>query len=312
LSGERTVLIVNALARSGEEQFDRAREALVRCGVVLAAAHHVTDPAALRRWIRAELRRGARRVLVGGGDGTIAAAAGVLADTGATLGVLPLGTANDFARALRIPDDLARACRVIARGRVREVDVAFAGRRAFLNAASVGVSSEITRRMNGALKRRAGALAYPLAGATAAAATPPFYARLFADGAVRHDGWALQIVVGNGRFHGGGRLVAPGAHPDDGTLDVYVLSAPPGGAAGRRSARARDVLTLLRYAALLARGRHVEHPGLVHLRARRVALRTDPPLEIDADGEVAGKTPAAFRVSAGALRVIAPGRPDPE
>jgi YegS/Rv2252/BmrU family lipid kinase len=308
VSARRTVLVVNALARSGEAEFARAREALERRGVALAAARRVDDPAALRRFIRAELARGADRVVVGGGDGTLSTAAGLLAGTRAALAILPLGTANDFARTLGIPADLARACRVVARGRVRTVDVGLAGRRAFLNAASVGVSSEVTRRVNGGLKRRAGALAYPLAGA-AAAGTPPFRARLVADGAVRHDGWALQVVIGNGRFHGGGRLVAPGARPDDGALDAYVLSAPSGDDPGRPAARARDLLALARYAALLLRGRHVEHPRVLHLRAREVALRTDPPLEVDADGEVAGRTPAAFRVARAALRVVAPARP---
>lgn len=305
MSARRTVLVVNALARSGDEEFEAARAALERRGVALAAAHRVRDASALVRRIRGELRRGSDRVVVGGGDGTLAAAAGVLAGTAATLGVLPLGTANDFARALGIPSDLGRACRVVAQGRVRTVDVAFAGRRAFLNAASVGVSSEMTRRVNPRLKRRAGALAYPIAGA-AAAATPPFRARLVADGTVRHDGWALQVVVGNGRYHGGGRLVAPGARPDDGALDAYVLSAPSGEDPERPGARARDLLALARYAALLLRGRHVEHPRVLHLKARRVALRTEPPLDVDADGELAGRTPAAFRVAPAALRVIAP------
>lgn len=300
---ERVVLVVNALARSGAELFDRAREALVRAGVVLAASHAVEDPARLRRVVRAELRRGADRIVVGGGDGTVAAAAGILAGTGATLGVLPLGTANDFARSLGIPADLARACRVVARGSVREVDVAFAGGRPFLNAATVGASSTVRGRLKPSLKRHAGALAYPVAG-VAGATSPPFRARLVVDGAVRHDGWALQVVVGSGRFHGGGRLVAPGARPDDGALDAYVLAAPSAGRGG--GARVRDVAALARYALLLARGRHVEHPELVHGRGRRVALRTEPPLEVHADGEVAGRTPSEFRLADGALRVLAP------
>jgi diacylglycerol kinase (ATP) len=308
VTGARAVLVVNAGARSGAELFERARESLVRAGVELAAAHEVKDGAALRRRIREELGRGATLVVVGGGDGTLATAAGLLAGSGATLGVLPLGTANDFARALGIPADLERACRVAARGAVRVVDVAFAGRRAFLNAASVGVSSEATRRVNPALKRRAGALAYPLAGA-AAAGLPAFRARLVVDGAVRHDGPALQVVVGNGRYHGGGRLVAPGARPDDGALDVYVLSAPSGDDAEAGTAppgRLRDLAALARYALLLLRGRHVEHPRVLHVRAREVALRTEPRLEIDADGEVAGRTPGTFRLAPAALRVLAP------
>jgi diacylglycerol kinase (ATP) len=305
VTDERTVLVVNPLARRGEKLFERTREALVRCDVVLSASHEVKDPAAFRRRLRAELRRGARRVVVGGGDGTLAAAAGILAGTGAILGIVPLGTANDFARSLGISSELTRACRVVARGRVREIDVALAGRRPFLNAASVGVSAHVARNVSPRLKRRAGALAYPLASAAAAAA-PPFRFRLYAGGAVR-EGSALQVVVGSGRFHGGGRLVAPGARPDDGKLDVYVLSAPSA-RQGTGGGRLRDVAALARYALLLARGRHVEHPGIVHFRVERVSLRTEPRLEIDADGEVSGRTPVSFRILPGALRVLAPRR----
>jgi diacylglycerol kinase family enzyme len=182
------------------------------------------------------------------------------------------------------------------------VDVGRAGRRAFLNAASVGVSSALTRRLGGELKRRAGALAYPVAG-VAAAGAPPFRARIEWDGEAL-ELRALQIVVGNGRYHGGGRLVAPRARIDDRALDVYVVAAParrrPGAAR-----RLRELAALARYAIGLARGRHVEDPGVLHARASRVAVHTTPPLEIDADGELAGHTPAVFRVEAGALRVIA-------
>jgi YegS/Rv2252/BmrU family lipid kinase len=305
VSARRTVLVVNARARGGDGELDRARELLARRGVTVAAAHEVRDPAALRRTIRAELARGADRVVVGGGDGTLSGAAGVLAGTDAALGVLPLGTANDFARTLGIPPDLGRAAAVVARGQVRLVDVGRAGRRAFLNAASVGVSSALTRRLGGGLKRRAGALAYPVAG-VAAAGAPPFRARIEWDGEAL-ELRALQIVVGNGRYHGGGRLVAPRARIDDRTLDLYVVAAPARRGAGAPG-RLRELAALARYAVGLVRGRHVEDPGVLHAQASRVAIETVPPLEIDADGELAGHTPAVFRVEAGALRVLAAPR----
>jgi YegS/Rv2252/BmrU family lipid kinase len=295
--------LVNARARGGAGELARARDALVRRGVALAAAHEVADAAALRRLVRDALARGADRVVVGGGDGTISAAAGVLAGTEAALGVLPLGTANDFARSLRIPADLERAAAVIARGRVRTVDVGRAGRRAFLNAASVGVSSALTRRLGPELKRRAGKLAYPVAGAAAATA-PPFRARIEWDGEAL-ELRALQIVVGNGRYHGGGRLVAPGARIDDRALDLYVVAAPGKRAAGARG-RVRELAALARYAFRLLRGRHLEDPAVLHARAARVAVRTVPALEVDADGELAGRTPVDFRIDPAALRVLAP------
>ncbi|HET8538700.1 MAG TPA: lipid kinase [Anaeromyxobacter sp.] len=301
VTGPRTVLVVNAAARQAGRALSRARASLARRGVVLAAEHEVRDGAALVRAIRRELGRGAARVVVAGGDGTISAAAGVLAGTGAALGVLPLGTANDFARSLRIPSDLDRACAVVARGEVRPVDVAFAGRRPFLNAASAGASSAAARRLTPGLKRRAGALAYPVAAAGAARAGP-FEARLEADGAVL-EGWAVELVVGNGRYRGGGRLVAPRARPDDGRLDVYLVTAgegraPPG--------PVRRWAVLARYAARLLRGRHLEDPRVHHARAARVTVATRPRLELNLDGELAGWTPAEIRVAPGALRVLAP------
>jgi YegS/Rv2252/BmrU family lipid kinase len=256
------------------------------------------------------LSDGARTVVVGGGDGTISAAAGLLAGTGAVLGVLPLGPANDLARTLHLPDDLDGAARVIAQGRTRAVDVAYAGERAFLNAASVGFSSALTRRLRGGLKRAAGPLAYPVAGASAAAEGRPFRARVEVDGAV-HEQDALQIVVGNGRFHGGGRLIAPRAAIDDRRLDVYVVAAPPGPSDPPRP-RLRDLARLLGHGVRLLRGRHLEHPDVFHARGRSAEIRTDPPLEIDADGELVGHTPARFRVVPAALSVLAPGGRRPE
>jgi diacylglycerol kinase (ATP) len=304
VTGPRTALVVNVRARRGEDWFARARAGLAERGVELAAAHAV-DPDELPGRVREELSRGAERIVVGGGDGSIAAAAGVLAGTRAALGVLPLGTANDFARSLRIPDDLERALRVVSRGAVRAVDVAWLGDRAFLNAASLGVSSELTRRLHHGLKQRAGKLAYPVAAPAAAVGQQAFKLRLELEGQVLEED-ALQVVVGNGRFHGGGRLVAPRARIDDHRLDVYVLRAAADAADVRRPDRLRDLAALARYGWLLLRGRHLEHPRVFHARTGRVRVVTDPPLEIDADGELAGHTPAELRVAPGQLLVIAP------
>ena len=304
MTGPRTVLVVNVRARRGEEWFERARAGLAERGVELFGAYAV-DPAELPERVREELARGAERIVVGGGDGSLAAAARVLAGTGAALGVLPLGTANDFARSLHIPDDLEGALRVVARGAERAVDVAWLGDRAFLNAASLGVSSELTRRLHDGLKQRAGKLAYPVAAPAAAVGRQAFKLRIELDGRVLEDD-ALQVVVGNGRFHGGGRLVAPGARIDDHRLDVYVLRAESDADGASKPDRLRDLGALVRYAWLLLRGRHLEHPRVFHARTKRVRVVTDPPLEIDADGELAGRTPAEIRVVPRQLRVIAP------
>jgi diacylglycerol kinase (ATP) len=305
----RAVLVVNAHARQGDELFERARGCLALAGVHLAAAHPIHDPDALPDLVREELAQGATQVIVGGGDGTLSAAAGVVAGSAAVMSILPLGTANDFARSIRVPADLEGACRVAAQGVVREVDVARAGPRPFLNAASFGVSSGLARRLaEGELKKRAGPLAYPAAAAAEAAAHEPFRLRLELNGEVRELA-ALQVVIGNGRFHGGGRLVAPGARIDDRRLELYAVVAEAAPESSGSADRFRDLLTLARYALLLARGRHLEHPRVVHARTARVAVATEPPMEIDADGERAGETPAVFELLPERLRVTVPALP---
>lgn len=306
VTAPEVVLVANVHARRGAEAFERAREELVRAGALLRSSVAVDDPSELGPRVAEAVARGARRVVVAGGDGTLATAAGAIAGTGAELGVLPLGTANDFARGLGLPlDDLPAAARVCVTGAPRRVDLGRVGGAVFLNAASVGLSSGLTERLDGGLKQVAGPLAYPVAAATEAARAQPFHLRLEVDGEI-HEGEALQVVIGNGRFHGGGTLVAPDARPDDRRLDAWVLWSVP----REDETRARRRLELLGRLATLAlrlvRGRHLDHPAVLHVRGRRIALHTVPPLPIDADGELRGETPAVLTVEPGALAVLAP------
>ena len=184
--------------------------------------------------------------------------------------MLPLGTGNDFARNLRIPRALDAACAVIAAGAERTVTIGMANGRVFLNALSFGLTSRISRRLTPELKRRAGRLAYPLAAAGESIAPEPFRLVIHEPDTGRELD-ALQVVVGNGRFHGGGTLVAPQATIDDDRLDVYVIAA----AAGDTSAvdRAKNAWVLARVGLLLQRGSHLEHPSVLHLRCREVRAR---------------------------------------
>jgi YegS/Rv2252/BmrU family lipid kinase len=295
------VLVVNGAAREGEEAAE-VRAALAAHGVRLDEVRLVSGPERLLDELRAALERRPARLLVGGGDGTLSAAANLVAGTGVALGVLPLGTGNDFARNLRLPRVLDAACAVIAAGATRRVTVGVANGRVFLNALSFGVSAAIAKRLTPELKRRAGPAAYPIAAAGEALAPEPFRLTLDApEGRRTLD--ALQVVVGNGRFHGGGTLVAPAATIDDDRLDLYAVEAA--GAEGGAD-RWRNAWTLARVGMLLRRGRHLAHPGVVHLRCREVVLDAAPAQEVNADGEILGTTPVACRVAPGLLTVIAP------
>jgi YegS/Rv2252/BmrU family lipid kinase len=304
----RAALVVNPGARGGAARAEEARDHLLRLGVPLAATHLLERPESAAQVLRDELSRGARLLVIGGGDGTVATAAGILAGTPCALAVLPLGTANDFARTLRLPVDLEAACAVAANGEPRPVDVACAGTRPFLNAASVGLSTRVTRRLTRELKRRAGPLAYPIAASGEALDPRPFRLRLVVDG-VRHELDSLQLVVGNGRYHGGGRLLAPEARIDDRRLHAWaVRAATPEGAGRSGTDRLQDVVRLARLAFLIARGRHLEHSEVEAWEGRAFSVETDPPLEIDADGELAGRTPREFALAPERVRVMTPRR----
>ncbi|TQF11983.1 lipid kinase [Myxococcus llanfairpwllgwyngyllgogerychwyrndrobwllllantysiliogogogochensis] len=300
-------LVVNTQSRSGREAYSLARDALASRGVILTESHALSKSGRLRRVLEQMLARGTRRILVGGGDGTLSGAVAHLLGRDVTLGVLPLGTGNDFARSLGIPPDVESACDVIAKGYAARVDVGLANGRPFLNAASLGLAAAIARRLTKRLKQRAGKLAYPVAAAAEAKDLRPFRIRIKADEQeLELD--VLQLVVGNGRYHGAGNMVAPDARLDDRRLHVYAVAAPSStsGRDGTGLGQLQDLATLARVALSVRSGEHGENPAVTSLLAVRLYVEATPPQEVNADGELVGMTPMRFEVAPAALRVYAP------
>ena len=293
---EQAALVVNTGSRRGADAYEEAHERLLGLGVDVVDAFPVTDPARLRETVEQAVARGRRLIVVGGGDGTFSSVVDVLAGTDVTLGVLPLGTANDLARTLELPLDLAGACDTVATGKVVDIDVGRIGGTAFLNVASLGLSVEVANAMSPVLKRRLGPLAYPVAAVPAYRRHRPFDVDLtFPAGdhePVHLDG-LLQLAVGNGRFYGGGNAVSTQAGIDDHQLDVYAI--PHG--------RFREHVNIARF---FRSGHFVEHPEVLHLRTRAVDLATDHPVKVNVDGEIVAATPVSFSVSPNALDVLVP------
>lgn len=307
---EPTALLVNTASRTGEVHFEETRRWLGELGVRLVEAQALKDPSTIRERVEDVLTAGARRVLIGGGDGTLSAAAEVLVGRDVRMGVLPLGTCNDFARSIYVPLSIQEACRVAVSGEVHHIDVGLADQRVFLNAATVGLSAVITRSLSDDLKKRLGRAAFAVVGVSEAWSHEPFRVRLETEDDV-HEFDAHQVVVGNGRYHGGGTLLSPTASHEDGILDIYVIlsvqTSP--GEESDSGGRLQDLWNLFRIGTLLGRGRHIEHPAVRHLRTSRVRLVTQPSQAIDVDGEFLGETPAEFKVRRRALQVIAPALP---
>lgn len=308
---EPTALFVNTASRTGQQSYEAVRGCLENAGATLVLAQAVMDPSTLSRLVRTAADEGVKRVLVGGGDGTLSSVAAELAGRDVRMAVLPLGTCNDFARSLRIPADLEGACRIALHGEVRRIDVGLANGRAFLNAASIGLSSAVTKRISDSLKKKLGKGAFAIVAAGEAWSHRPFVVTLETDaGTARFE--AHQVVVGNGRYHGGGQMVAPDASHDDRALDVYVIQseqrATPTDDAAEAGPKMKDLWNLFRVATLLKRGKHLEHPAVVHLTTTRVRLTAHPAQEVDVDGELLGETPVEFTVRPAVLQVLVPAR----
>lgn len=285
-------LLINTKARLAHRLEARALAALRARGIIPEYVARVRHPKQTGQAVDAMLECGVSRLIVGGGDGTLSTVAGRLAHREVVLGVIPLGTANDMARTLGIPVDLTAAVEVVANGRVRLIDLGRANDAFFLNVASIGMSVSATAEISAGIKRWFGTFAYFYAGARVFMRHITFRVRV-QNGADSIETLAHQIVVGNGRFYGGGVLVARESSLEDGLLHAYTL-----GTRGRWQ--------LLRTIALQRMGIPIDRPGDDFLQTKTLTVETWPTLGVNCDGEILTTTPVTFRVEPRALRVLTP------
>jgi diacylglycerol kinase (ATP) len=265
---------------------------VLREGGVHVLEERPPDVRQLGAWIL-DHRGVADLVIIGGGDGTLNAAAEALVEAGLPLGVLPLGTANDLARTLEIPADPIAASRVIVDGETHRIDVGCVNGKHFFNVASLGLSVHVARELGVEVKRRWGVLGYPLTVWRALGQHQWFRAEIRCNGQ-RARVRSIQISIGNGRHYGGGMTIAADAQIDDGMLDV-VSVAPQG------------LLELIVNLPAFRWGRHDRAPRMVrHWRCCEIEIRTAQPMPINTDGEVTTQTPATIVVVPQAIEVHVP------
>ena len=291
MTGKRALLLVNPRSRQGGGDLAAALAALPSCGI---------EPV-LERLEGGRLEdvvaRHAGKVdfaIVGGGDGTLNAAADALVAAGLPLGILPLGTANDLARTLGLPLDLAAACAVIGQGHLRRIDLGRVNGKLFFNVASIGLGVNVAHRLTGEIKRRWGVLGYAIGVRDAWRATRAFRARVTCGGRTTSLR-SIHLAVANGRHYGGGMTATPDASIDDGQLDLWSL-------------RPMSPLRLLTLLPALRRGEHGKAPEVDVMHGEAIEVETDVPMSINTDGEVTTRTPARFEVVHDALQVFAPAQ----
>ena len=280
------LVIVNDDAGTTEQEaLDRAVAVLERDASVEVAA--TSDPGELDSVLH---RRGSRRVVVAGGDGSLHAVISAMHRRNelgsACVGLLPMGTGNDFARAMGIPLAIEEAAEIVLTGEVRPVDLLVDDTGAVVvNNVHVGAGAQASRR-GARWKERLGSLGvgglnlgrlgYPIGALQAAVNPPSLRLRVEVDGEVVNDldRAVLMVAIGNGTSVGGGTELTPEADPEDGAADVMI-------------ALATGPLAKLGYVAQLARGRHHERDDVLYLRGTTVAVSGEE-FYASADGEISG------------------------
>ena len=242
-------------------------------------------------------------LVAAGGDGTASEVAdGILRskNSSTALAVVPFGTGNDFAMTLGIRNE-DQALNSLLSSKSSSMDVIQVQCRSHeqnllrhaLLFAGTGIIGETLKQTNGQLKRLFGwRLSYPVGLALALWSYRCPCMRIQCDGR-RYDGRFLFVGASNTEIAGGGMKLAPGARIDDGLLNVNVVSA-----LGR--------LAAFKQLRRVCRGQHITHPQVRYVVARVVEIEADPPLEMAADGDLLGHTPARIEVRQKALRVLLP------
>ncbi len=239
-------------------------------------------------------------VIAAGGDGTLSEVlAGVMSAPSGyprqAIGLIPIGTGNDFSRTMGVERSVSGAVRILAEAAETAVDVGVCNGRPFINAVSCGFDAAVGLRINRGFRRLRGTAAYVAAVLSSLRTYRPVLARMVLDGQEIAQRIML-CAVANGRTYGGGMRVAPSADPADGLLDVVRVAA---------ISKAEFLRTFPR----VFRGTHVGHPAVQIGTARQIRIETDPPSPVLIDGELLGATPIEVGIQYRAVRFLRP--PDP-
>jgi diacylglycerol kinase (ATP) len=297
---QRWVLIANPVSGTGKH-----RQSVYQVAKELQKAGHTpeilwtTGHGHAEELATVAVRQGATHVVVCGGDGTIHEVVNGLvvsrpATDAVTLGIIPLGRANDLARTLNISRDLSSIIETLLSGSVRTIDLGKAAERYFITVATLGFDTAVAQYV--AAGRAPGffpiTAAYLYGTLVNLLSYQPVWVQLKDEGN-GFDGPVFLAAVGNTSSYGGGMKIAPTAVADDGRLDLCLVHQIP----------RLDVVKLL---PSVFSGSHIKHPKVSIHSFQKIEITTKAPIAIWADGEPVAQTPVVFEVMPRALRVLAP------
>jgi diacylglycerol kinase (ATP) len=224
------------------------------------------------------------------------------AGSSAEVATIPLGTGMDFGRTYGIPSKFDDAVRTIVTGTTRTIDVGRVSYRTWdghdaeryvANVGSVGMSAAVAQRANGMSKALGGKATFFYALVRVFLEWQNTLVRVELEGGERREARMHDVIVANGRWHGGAMMLAPQAEPDDGLFDVVLIG----------DINKRDFVTT---SPKIYKGTYLAHPKIDLLRARAVTVDAPERLPIELDGEQVGTTPARFEIVPAALRIRVP------
>src|SRR3954471_19551452 len=263
-----------------------------------AEIHLTNKPGSAMRFAKTAIRKGSETIVAAGGDGTLNEVLNGIGEDVAKVrvGLIPLGTGNDFARSIGLPADIEIALDTIRAGATRSVDLVRVTSdevRYFVNVSAGGFSGLVDEKLTPEMKKTWGPLAYLRSAAAALPELRAYRTTLAFDDDDSLMEELYNVVVANGRYVAGGTLIAPDAVIDDGLLDIVLIPKRP-------------AAELALVVAQMALGTHLSSKTIVYRRAAKLTVNSKPGMWFNVDGELVGNEPARFEIVPRALSFIAP------
>lgn len=250
-------------------------------------------PREATRLAKEQVLQGAELIVAVGGDGTLSEVVnGIVLAGKCSVGLIPVGTGNDFAKTVNIPLAWMEACRILKANYSKSVDLGLVNGRYFINIAGIGFDAEVANEINTSFKHFTGLTGYLLA------VFKRFLFFKIAKVDIKIDNLSLQkeiilLAIGNATCYGGGIFITPEAKIDDGLFDLCVIE---------KTTRLDFLVSL----PLVLKGKHLKHPKVSIFRGQKIRVESSQKLNVHADGEIIGTTPVSCEIIKQAIQFITP------
>ncbi len=289
----KTCVILNPTAGSAEntDKLQGRLSRLAGCDIQITS-----QPGDAEKFALAAAANGCELIVAAGGDGTLNEVINGIAERNSEVrvGLVALGTGNDFARSIDLPSNVDDCLDVIAAGYTQAIDMVRVTSdrvRYFINVSAGGFSGIVDEKLTPEIKQTWGPLAYLRSAAAAFSELRAYETTIVLDDAERLSVSLYNVIIGNGRYVAGGIPVAPEALLNDGVFDIILIPQTP----------TTDLPVLVTQ---ILRGKHLSNETVIYRRAAKVAVRSNPGMWFNVDGELVGNEPATFEIMAGAVQFV--------